>query len=317
MLLEASSRHYQPSLLKDHQLSPWKRPWALESQAWARVGEQSEESLLVKPSGQFSSKLAHYLHQPSNNTGHAANGETADMTNGCTAMIMGNAFEQGKTLMFDHLHRRSKKSSGLEEYPENALECHEDWTRQILEASQAKVIVVYGKKVQDRIMENPKRKLTTLPLWGEFDGQFIVLDHEKNYRNADKHFIPRRILIFAAHPQHLFYKPRQDKILQKQDIITVMATRMAAAGVPYEGDYYANKKWMAFVRGCCFQNIAKRSLSFDPAELSESEVEESKASLFDEFLHSTETLRSLTRDVLDCWSKYRGSERCRSIRWRG
>ena len=91
-------------------------------------------------------------------------GQTTDITNGCIAMIMGDAFEQGKTLMCDHLHRRSEKPRGLKEYPEDVMRCHEAWTRRILEPSQANVIVLCGKKVQVRIMEDPKCKLTILPL---------------------------------------------------------------------------------------------------------------------------------------------------------
>ena len=55
------------------------------------------------------------------------------------------------------------------------------------------------------------------------------------------------------------------------------------------------------------------NFSFDPAELSESEVEETKANLFDELSHSNETLRLLTRDILSCWSKYNTEQEWKDI----
>jgi len=134
---------------------------SLECQTWAQLGRCVDESLLVKPSGLTTSTLAHYLHEPSYTTSRIANGETADITNGCLAMIMGNAFRKDETLVFDHMHRRSDQSRGLEEYPTQIIDRHESFTRQILESSQAKVIIMYGKKVQERIMGDPNYQLTS------------------------------------------------------------------------------------------------------------------------------------------------------------
>ena len=162
-------------------------------------------------------------------------------------------------------------------------------------------------------MGNPKCKLTILPLWDNFDGQFIALDHEENYRNGDKRFSLRRLLVFAAHSQRLFYEPRQSKKTKEQDMVTIMATRMAAAELTCVDEYYANKKWRAHMRESFLKNIANESLSFDPAELSESEVEETKADLFDELSHSNENLRLLRRDILSCWSKYNTEQEWKDI----
>lgn len=46
-------------------------------------------------------------------------------------MVMGNAFEQGETLLFDHLHRRSRESKGLIEYPAAVLKAHEEFTQRM------------------------------------------------------------------------------------------------------------------------------------------------------------------------------------------
>ena len=82
-------------------------------------------SSLLHPSGSLEATIAHRLRQPSFTTSLCTGTETADKSNGCIAMVMGNACRENETLIYDHLHRRSKKSEGLENYPENLVECHE------------------------------------------------------------------------------------------------------------------------------------------------------------------------------------------------
>jgi len=108
---------------------------SLKYQTWAQLGRYINESLLVKPSGLTILTLAYYLHEPSYTTSRIANGEIADMTSGCLAMIIGNAFGKDETPVFDHIHRRSDQSRGLEEYPTQIIDCHKAFTRQILESN--------------------------------------------------------------------------------------------------------------------------------------------------------------------------------------
>ena len=77
-------------------------------------------------------------------------------------------------------------------------------------------------------MSNPNYDLTLLPLWDTLEGNFIALDHEKNYKNADERFRVRRVLVFATHPQRLFYEPVASELSKRQDVNTLIATRMAA-----------------------------------------------------------------------------------------
>jgi hypothetical protein len=79
-------------------------------------------------------------------------------------MVMGTAFDKNSTLIYNQLHRRSKDSEGLRDYPHKVLQVHEDLTRQISESSEAKVEVVYGEKAKRAITCNPKIKFTPLPL---------------------------------------------------------------------------------------------------------------------------------------------------------
>ena len=84
---------------------------------------------------------------------------------------MDNACREGETLIYDHLHRRSKNSEGLATYPENVLHTHEDFTYRIMESSAAKVDIVYGKPMQNWILQ--RIKMTSILLWGPFEGVFF------------------------------------------------------------------------------------------------------------------------------------------------
>jgi hypothetical protein len=91
-----------------------------EPLSWSDVtstGKYKSPELLVRPSGKLESPIAHRLNQPSLTTKHLENGETADLTNGCISMVMGNAYQPGETLLFDHVHRREARSKAIEEYP--------------------------------------------------------------------------------------------------------------------------------------------------------------------------------------------------------
>src|SRR5204863_9431023 len=119
------------------------------------------------------SVIAHHLHQPSFFTKLRNSTNIADKSNGCIAMIMGNSFTEGDTLMFDHVHRRSATSEAIATYPETVLSAHEAFTHQIMSSSAARVEVIYGQHVQRRILKTMKCSL--LPLWGPYSGVFLVL----------------------------------------------------------------------------------------------------------------------------------------------
>ena len=62
---------------------------------------------------------------------------------------MGNAFEKDKSLISDHLLRRSEKSEGLQNYPKDVKRCHEAYLQKVRESMEAKVEVVYGRPVKE------------------------------------------------------------------------------------------------------------------------------------------------------------------------
>jgi len=86
-------------------------------------------------------------------------------------MLMGNAFKKNETLIFDDLHRRSKKSESYETYPQEVIDCHVSWTQDICASATAKVEIMHGIHVQKRILQ--RWAITLLPLWGDLSDVFL------------------------------------------------------------------------------------------------------------------------------------------------
>jgi len=218
----------------------------LEVRTWTDICRQPGASeYFVQPSGMLDILLAHHLHQPSMTTSKLKDGATADSSNGCIRMIMNNGYKQGETLIFDHLHRRSKKSDGVKTYPHEILQCHEGFTRQIYEFMTSPVVIINGQTVQERVLRHMQIEHTIFPLWDRADGVFLVLLHEKSFSNAEPGHKIRRIGLFASHPQRLFYKPQDSPIAQMQDKIIGIATEMVPGAIPVIEKYYSKKKWLS------------------------------------------------------------------------
>jgi hypothetical protein len=272
---------------------------------------------LVRPSGSLDSPLAHRLNQPSFTTEHPEGGETADYTNGCVAMLMGNAYEPGRTLLFDHVHRRDHTSEAIAEYNPQVLQVHEDFTNRIAEASLAKVEIIYGAKVQRRLIQT--QQFEVLPLWGEFDGVVLLLAYETNYRNKDAKFLFRRVMPLAYHPQHLFYQSRNGSLAARQDMTMKAATLMVGKAVPWIENYFGAKFWMQQVPSPlqlaeirAFGKIVQKEQRIPPATiLQQDDVSTGDPSLTDEGSwhpyfyekpHSNDVLRQLVPLALEALS---------------
>ncbi len=128
-----------------------------ERLAWIASGSEQElGSNLVQPSGSLDALLVHHLHQPSFATSVPPSAEVADKTNPCLAMVMGNAYRGGDTLIYDYLYRRSRKSEGFATYPQNVLKTHVDFTYRLLALSATKVEIVYKKPAQRHMLQAMK-----------------------------------------------------------------------------------------------------------------------------------------------------------------
>jgi hypothetical protein len=219
---------------------------AEELLAWKLENRLPEKGNLVRPTGSLNSPIAHRLHQPSLTTQQSleCDSETADLSNGCTAMIMGNGFRSEETLIYDHLHRRCAQSRGLEEYPGLVLQTHENFTYRVMESSAAKVEIIYGKQMETRLIRDPNMHLSFLPLWADYTGIVLCLVHEDStcfsFHDANYHL--RKILLFAVHPQRLFYRSKGDRELIRQDKILEVAVLMVDPATARDPHYYQEKK---------------------------------------------------------------------------
>ena len=160
-------------------------------------------------------------------------------------MVMGNASQEGEGLIFDHLHRCSAKSEGLDQYPQAVTKAHEDFTHQIMASSAAKVETVYGRAVQKRILQ--MMQCCLLPLWDHFSGVLLVLVYESNFHNAEKGIKFRKAILFVTHPQRMFYEQKGSSIAVRQDLAFEAASRIADLKLSMNPEYYQSKKWMSKV----------------------------------------------------------------------
>jgi hypothetical protein len=100
---------------------------------------------------------------------------------------------------------------------------------------------MYGLHVQRRVLK--RWTITILPLWGALSDVFLFLVHKSNFGNQDKIYRSWRVLLFACHPQRLYYEPVGSALAQLQDSISLTATKIAQDGTPCTKDYFRNKEW--------------------------------------------------------------------------
>ena len=118
---------------------------------------------------------------------------------------MGDAFQKGHTLIYDQIPRRDERSEELRGYPGEVIQCHEAFVQSVSESSEAKVEIVHGVLVKERMSQLQSFVFDVLPRWEEYKGVSIDLDCESNYRNAEKGHYYRRMIVFVVHPQRIFY----------------------------------------------------------------------------------------------------------------
>ena len=295
-----------------------------EVNLWRTVQRQDKSAAdLVVPSGSLQSPLAHHLNQPSLTTQnlHAEHSQTADDSNGCIAMVMGNAYEPN-TLLFDHVHRREARSEAIREHHPKLLACHEEFTNHISESMMAKVEIIYGLKVQQRLLETHSFEL--LPLWGDFDGITVLLSYESNYANRDVRFRFRRAMLMVTHPQRMFFERRQIFRSIRQDKTMLAASLMVRGSVPWIKDYFSERKWFAHVPSLlqikersALEEISEHNLEMsaatilsvdEPVELASCQNRGAWDSFFNEMPHSNDAFRELiplALEALDASDPYR------------
>lgn len=98
-------------------------------------------------------------------------------------MVMGNVVGKGKTLLFDHLHIRSRDFEEPVEYPSAVLKVHKDSTLKITGSFVPEAETIYGRLVENRILKTMTCDI--LPLWARFEGILLLLPQERNFQNAE------------------------------------------------------------------------------------------------------------------------------------
>lgn len=186
--------------------------------------------------------------------------------------------------------------------------------------SLARIWSLLKPKLQQRILGNANLQFTVLPLWGWLKDVFLFLDHEVNYNNADPRFKLRRVLLFAVHPQRLFYEPRNSATTARQDRITSAAAQMVGGEINCVEGYYANKIWQkrisktlilaierAAINGRHREEIDKDLQNLSPIIRSEN-PEGIWSEYFSTLPHSNEELRKSIPDALKACETTEGDE---------
>lgn len=86
-------------------------------------------------------------------------------------------------------------------------------------------------------------EVSLLPLWGEYHGLFLGLLHETNFSNKQDGYRFRKVILFASHPQHLFYEKKQSDTLTRQDLTLKAAVSMADPTIQFDPEYHQLRKW--------------------------------------------------------------------------
>jgi hypothetical protein len=94
---------------------------------------------------------------------------------------MRNGFEKDKTLIFDQLSRREKSEviDGIDHYPPQILNLHEEYYCEVRTHMKATVEVVWGAKVRQRMLKvyrengNP---LEPFQLWAKYQDVTLHLE---------------------------------------------------------------------------------------------------------------------------------------------
>lgn len=130
-------------------------------------------------------------------------------------MVMGNAFREDDTLIYDHVHRRSTDSEGRNDL----------------------------RKVCARSPSPIRTEIHANSSWGRFANVVLYFVHEDNFENKQQGHYFRKVLLFATHSQRMFYEPEGGKLAVRQDRVLEAAVLIADATISLQADYYQSQRW--------------------------------------------------------------------------
>lgn len=227
----APSASRQPAL-KPVSTSRSQAPWdyVIEFEKWKKVEVATwlpivrPEAELVSASGSIDARIAMQLHFPTFVTAQRFDGEVADNTNPCIALLYAKGFTHENSFIFDHFCRRenSRAQSPSVEYPEGPKACHTAWTGELRSHMTAKVEVVWGKPMRQLLFNS--LALISFTLWGSCEGLEIYLEKDEVGNGI------KRIIIPVDHPQ-FFLHPHSRARAILQDRKLNLAARLAGVRV--------------------------------------------------------------------------------------
>ena len=105
-----------------------------------------------------------------------------------------------------------------------------------------------------------------LPLWGQFSSVTMNLVQEDNFHNAEQGFRFRKAMLWATHPQRLFYEQPRSPITIRQDLVLKAAFEIVNFKLNLDPDYFKSKHWSsktpsAYQLGLTRAEMYRKSLS--------------------------------------------------------
>lgn len=92
-------------------------------------------------------------------------------------------------------------------------------------------------------MDSSTNKDDKHPSLGSFRRRFFFLLHEDSFQNQEKDHMFRKVLLFATHPQRMFYQRKMDNSFIQQDRTLEVAVRIADSSIKFNPKYYQTRAW--------------------------------------------------------------------------
>lgn len=161
---------------------------------------------LVKPAGPPGAAVCLVLHYPSYFSKRPENGSVYDLTNPCTRRLAESGFDDKNSLWLDLFSRRrpTKAKDGSRFSPcKHAepvlLEFHLQWLDTCLRTSTAKVVVMFGKPVEEYFKRIWGNRLGEMKLWGGHEDISLWM----LYPEGDDFTQVERLVLFVWHPEYV------------------------------------------------------------------------------------------------------------------
>jgi hypothetical protein len=70
--------------------------------------------------------------------------------------------------------------------------------------------------------------------------------YENSFENEEEHYRFRSIVVFASHPQCLFYQPRDSPVAKRQDKTLKVGFQVVDHAIQFDEDYYRSQSGVPY-----------------------------------------------------------------------